>query len=262
MTSALVDAFELLVDAERLEPRLEAAARGLSQLPGLGDEEAWLAAARARLSAVRPKNGNDLLLRALRLPELEAAKRERARILQGNVVDALERLYSGIAYVGGSGAPLLDVLYRDLKLPQLRKCPRDALEAFCTEFEKRLRTTYAKRMFATDTYEPVAPALKELSGAIATWRSIFVAPPLPEVQAEALRAELQSAAQELEIAVRQARLLAQAALLPTAELLDGTGLTAEGKRRAKERDGHPLLERDPPDPAQPSDEERAEIAAL
>jgi hypothetical protein len=81
-------------------------------------------------------------------------------------------------------------------------------------------------------------------------------------QAEALRAELQSAAEELEIPVRQARLLAQAALLPTSELLDAAGLTAEGKRRAKERDAHPLLECDPPDPAQPSDEEREEIAAL
>lgn len=266
MRNAYLEAFEVLVQAEQLGPRLEAAAVALSQLRGFAGEKQWLSAARERLASVcgpETRADDGLLLRALRLPELEGARKERASFLQGSLVDALERLYSGIGYVGGSGAPLLDVLFRDTKFSQLRKCNRDALETFCTELEKRLATTYAKRMFATDTYEPVVPALKELRAQVATWRSIFVAPSLTDSEADALRTELQAAAQKLDVPVRQARLLAQAALLPTTELLDATGLTAEGKRRvARERDTHALLERDPPDPGAPSEEEREEIASL
>ncbi len=262
MTTASLEALELLVNVERLGPRLEAAAAALAQLPGLTNEKAWLEAARRRLAEVAGGGDEELVVRALRLPELEAARRDRARQLQGGIVDALERLQAGITYAGGSGAPLLDLLYGSVKLPPLRKCSRDALERFCADFEKRMGSTYARRMFATDTYEVVAPAASELRAAIATWRSVFVAAPPDDAEAEGLRRELDAAAQRLELPVRQARLLAQAALLPTAELLDATGLTPEAKRRGKDPDTHALLENDPPDPHLPTDEERAELGAL
>jgi len=262
MTAAPLEALELLVNVERLAPRLDAAAAALAQLPGLADEKTWLDAARQRLAGARRDDDGALILRALRLPELEPARRERARHLQGAIVDALERLQAGIAYAGGSGAPLLDLLYGAVKLPPLRRCAREALERFCVDFEKRMSSTYAKRMFATDTYEVVAPAVNELRAAIATWRSVFIAAPPDETEAMALRRELDVAARRLELPFRQARLLAQAALLPTAELLDETGLTPEAKRRGKDPDTHALLENDPPDPHLPTDEERAEFGAL
>jgi hypothetical protein len=263
MTSTLVEAFELLVNAEQLEPRLEAAAAALSQLPGLTEEKAWLAAARERLESARPKNTGDLLNRVLRIPELEGVKGDRARLLQGAIVDALERLHAGISFAGGNRAPLLDALYHNVKVPQLRKCGRDELERFCVDLEKRMASSYARRMFANETYSVVTPALEELRAAIATWRSVFVAPPLGEAESKPLRDELDAAGRRLEVAFRQARLLAQAALLPTADLLDAAGLTPKAKRRAKDpdEDTHPLLENDPPDPTLPSPEERAEIAA-
>jgi hypothetical protein len=62
--------------------------------------------------------------------------------------------------------------------------------------------------------------------------------------------------------VRQARLLAQAALLPYQELFDAAGvLTPAGKKKAVS-DSHPILEKAPPDPLLPTEAERAEIASL
>ena len=128
-------------------------------------------------------------------------------------------------------------------MPQLRRLPREDLERACAEVEKRLGSGYAKRMFANETYAVVSPALAEVRAAIATWRSVFVAPPLEEPRLPE-------------------RHLAQAALLPTQELLDAAGLTPKPrKKKEADEDTHPLLENDPPDPTLPTEEEQAEIAA-
>src|SRR3954469_6798339 len=82
-----------------------------------GEEKRWLAAARARLGAVRAESHGDLLNRALRLPELEGLKGERGRPIQGAIADEGERLQAGIAYAGGARSPLLDVLFHNLKVP-------------------------------------------------------------------------------------------------------------------------------------------------
>ncbi|HET9622280.1 MAG TPA: hypothetical protein VFP84_12995 [Kofleriaceae bacterium] len=256
----LVESFELLVLAEQLAPRLAAAEAALAQLPGLEGEKAWLAAARDRLATARPDAHGALLDRALRLPELDGLKDERGKLLQGAIADEIERLQAGIAFAGGARSPLLDALFQGFKLAALRKAPRPQLEKFCLEIERRLASSYARRMLASETYAALAPTLAAVEAAIATWRSVFVDPPLDGAPAEALRAELTGAGAHAELAIRQARLLAQAALLPAAELLDAAGvLTAKARRRD---DAHPMLEHDPPPPGQPTAHEQAELAAL
>ena len=265
MPSTPVEAFELLVHAEQLAPRLEAAAAALAQLPGLEEEKAWLAAACGRLGAAHALAHGDLLNRALRLPELEGQKGERGKLLQAAIADEVERLQAGIAYVGGARSPLLEVLFLNLKIPALRKCSRAELERFCAEIERRLTSSYARRMFKGEPYAAVTPAVQALGAAIGTWRGVFIEPPLDERAAAPLREELAAAAGGVELSVRQARLLAQAALLPAADLLDAAGVvTAKAKRRGKDvdEDTHPLLEHDPPDPLLPTPDERAEIATV
>jgi hypothetical protein len=265
MPSTLVESFELLVHAEQLAPRLEAAAGALAPLPALEEEKRWLDAARARLETARVAWQGDLLHRALRLPELEGLKGERGKLLQSAIADEVERLQAGIAYAGGARAPLLDVLFHNLKVSALRKCPRRELERFCAEIERRLTSSYARRMFTAEPYVAVAPTVQSLEAAIATWRSVFVEPPLDGPAAASLRDELAVAGGTVELSLRQARLLAQAALLPAAELLDAADVvTAKAKRRGKDtdEDAHPLLEHDPPDPLLPTSDERAEIAAV
>jgi hypothetical protein len=262
MSSTLAESFELLVQAEQLAPRLEAAAKALAQLPELDEEKTWLAAARARLDGSRVAGHEDLLNRAVRLPELESLKTERGKLLQSAIADQLERLQAGIAYVGGPRSPLLEVLFLNLKVPALRKCGRPELEKFCVEIERRLASSYAQRLFKAKPYCEVVPAVESLHAAIATWRIVLADEPLDEEAAAAVREELQAAGRAIELSLRQARLLAQAALLPAAELLDAAGLlTPKAKRRGKDEDSHPILETDPPDPHLPTAEEQAELAA-
>jgi len=265
MPSTLVESFELLVHAEQLAPRLEAAATALAQLPEFDEEKGWLAAARARLVAARVESHRDLLNRALRLPELAGLKGERGKLLQSAIADEVERLQAGIAYSGGARSPFLDVLFHNLKVPALRKCSRPELERFCAEIERRLASSYARRMFTSKPYVAVGPTVQALEAEIATWRSVFIEPPLDDQATASLRDELAAAGRTVELSLRQARLLAQAALLPVAELLDVADVvTAKAKRRGKDvdEDTHPLLENDPPDPLLPTPEERAEIAAV
>ncbi|MEO7735829.1 MAG: hypothetical protein ABIY55_33045 [Kofleriaceae bacterium] len=263
MPSPLVESFELLVHAEQLAPRLEAAAVALAELPALDEEKRWLDAARARLGAARVESYGGLLNRALRLPALEGLKGERGKQLQAAVADEVERLQAGIAYAGGARSPLLDVLFHNLKVPALRKCSRPELERFCAEIERRLASSYARRMFAGEPYLAVTPTVQALEAAIATWRSVFIDPPLDDAAAASLGDELAVAGRSVELSVRQARLLAQAALLPAAALLDAAGVVI-AKRRGKDADDdtHPLLEHDPPDPLLPTPDEQAEIAAV
>ena len=264
MITPLLAAFELLAHAELLPPRLDAAAAELSKRPGLADEKAWLEMARQRVAPARKGTG-DLLVRVLRLPELEPVKGDRTRVLQGAVVDALEHLHAAITFAGGNRTPLLEALYFKLKIPALRRCEREELEMFWGDFEKRLGSTYSRRMLADETYLPVAPALQSLRASFATWRSVFATEPLQENEAQALRDELLGAALGLEVCCRQARLLAQAALAPLKELAEAAALLQKAKRKGArgsdaEDDTHPVLEQDPPDPCEPTPEERAEIA--
>jgi hypothetical protein len=266
MSTPLLDAFELLATSEQLPPRLDAAAAELAKLPGFVEEKAWLDAARRRVAPTRTREGTgDLLVRVLRLPELEPVKGDRVRLLQGAAVDALEHLHSAITFAGSPRSPLLEALYFKLKIPVLRRCDRDEFERFVSDFEKRLTATYTRRMLANETYAPAAgPALERLHAAFATWRGVLVTDPLEESVAQALREELLLAARGLEIPWRQARLLAQAALAPLKELEAAAALAQKAKKKGargaeSEEDTHRLLEQDPPDPSEPTPEERAEL---
>ncbi|MFO0594021.1 MAG: hypothetical protein U0228_01920 [Myxococcaceae bacterium] len=264
MISSPLEAFDLVSHSEQLLNRIDAACAELSKKQGLKEEKAWLETARARLAAAREGVGN-LLTRVLRLPELEPVKEDQARVLQNAAVDAVERLQSGISFAGGARAPLLEALYGKLKVAVLRRCDREDFEKFCVDFEKRLNTTYARRMFGDPAYAVVAPALQALHEAFATWRGVFTANPLDEAEAQALRDELDAVARRLELPCRQARLLAQAALSPLRELLEASLVEQKPKRRAGapnvDEDEHPLLENDPADPHEPSTEELAELSA-
>jgi hypothetical protein len=254
MLSNLVEAFELLVDAEALGPRLEAAEKALGQLPELEAERGWIRVARERLPA---GSYGDLLDRAVRLPELEKLKGERGKLLQGAVADEVERLQASIVLAGGERSPLLEVVFLNIKVPALRKCGRAELERFCGELEHRLTSSYAKRVLGTERYRGVNPVVKALGAAMAKWSSVFVDPPAEGEVADRLREELTAAANAVELRMQQARLLAQAALLPATDLLDAAGVVTKGKRKL-----HPMLENDPPDPLLPTAEERAELADL
>ncbi len=261
MMTSLLDAFDTVAHSEQLLRRLEGAAAELSKKQGLKEEKAWLDTATQRVSAARNGVG-DLLIRVLRLSELEPVREGQARLLQNAAVDAVERLHAGITFAAGSRAPILEALYGKLKIPVLRRCDREDFEKFCTDFEKRLNSAYAKRMFAEPSYELVVPVLEQMRSAFATWRGVFSEVALTDSEAQALRDELDATARRLELPCRQARLLAEAALTPLKELLENSGVTHKPKKRVKTEldDDSSMMDEDPVDPASPSEEELAELS--
>ncbi len=261
MTNTLLDAFDLVGHSEQLLFRLDAAAAELSKKQGLKDEKAWLEQARARVATARDGVG-DLLTRVLRLPEMDPVRDDHARLLQNVAVDAVEKLHAGITFAAGSRAPLLEALYGKLKIPVLRRCDREDFEKFCGDFEKRLGTGYARRMFAEESFQIVAPTLTAMQQAFATWRGVFSAEPLDDTAAQALRDELDAAARRLELPCKQARLLAEAALAPLKDLLENLSVTQKPKKRIKVpgEDASPLDEA-PVDPHAPNEAELAELSA-
>lgn len=260
---SLLDAFDAVSWSDQLHRRLESACAELSKKQGLREEKAWLETARLRVATSREGIG-DLLTRVLRLPELEPVREDQARVLQNAAVDAVERLQAGITFAAGSRAPIIEALYGRLKIPVLRRCDREDFERFCVDFDKRLNTSYAKRMFADPSYAIVLPTLDQLRHAFATWRGVFSDVPLSEQEAQGLRDELDAAARQVDLPCRQARLLAEAALAPLKELHEDSGLDQKPKRRTKalaELDEDDMLDEPAVDPSAPNAEELAELSA-
>lgn len=260
MNPSLLDAFNLIAHSEQLLLRLEAAAVGLSKKQGLADEKAWLDQAVKRVATARDGIG-DLLTRVLRLPEMDPVREDHARRLQNEAVDMVEKLHAGITFAGGSRAPLLEALYGKLKVPVLRRCDKEDFEKFCADFEKRLGTGYARRMFAEPAYALVTTTLDEMRAAFATWKGVFSNEPLDESAAQALRDELDAVGRRLENPCKQARLLAEAALVPLRDLLEISGVTSKPKKRVKvPGEDASLLDEDPVDPHAPNEAELAELS--
>lgn len=226
----LVDAFDAIAHSESFHARLEATVAELSRRQGLKAEKAWLSEALARVASARETVG-DLLTRALRLDALAPVREEHSKSLQQAAVDAVERLQAGIMFHGGSRAPLGEALFAKLKVPALRRAARADFAKFCADFEKRLGGAYVKRMLNEPGYAPLAPAVAATHTAFDAWRGAFSPEPLPEADAEALAATLESTAHHLELPLLQARLLAEAACAPVKGLFDESGLGAKAKRR-------------------------------
>lgn len=238
---SLPDAFDLVAWSEPLHQRLMKAFTLLSGKPGLKAEKEWLGAAVELLSVAREAIG-DTLSRATALPELEATREEHAKGLQQAAVDAVEKLQAGITFHAGSRSPVLEALYAKLKLPALRRADAKTFGKFCTDFEKRLNTGYVKRMVSDPAYEFAAPVVAQVRGAFAAWRAALAPKELGEADAKSLREELAGLAAALELPMRQARLLGEAALAPVKNAVDESGILARPKRKAGKRPDSPLAE--------------------
>ncbi len=226
-----LDAFDTVAWSETFAERLDAAALELGKKQGFKDEKDWLTQAQRKVAEAREGLG-PLGSTLLRLPELEPVREEHARTLQGEAVDAVERLQAGITFHAGSRAPLLEALYGKLKLPLLRRCDAEDFERFCADFEKKLGSSYAKRMLSDPGFAFAQPVIEQAHKSFAAWRGAFSSEPLPEGDAQALREELLARARKLEQPLKQARLLAEAALCPLKDAFENSGLGQRPKRRS------------------------------
>ena len=226
----LIDAFDTLVHAETMLAKLRDAQKLIARKQ-LTEEKQWLQTAVERLAAaVAAYEG--LASRCAQLPELEPVRGELAKSVQNAAIDAVERLQAGITFHAGPRSPVLEELFGAYKLPALRRAARDEFEKFTGSFGKRLKAQYIKRLLASDEYAPVQGAVAAVTQSFDAWRAAFSPEALPEADADKLRAQLTVAADSLQQPVLQARLLAEAALLPVDGAFLDSGLAAKPRKRA------------------------------
>jgi hypothetical protein len=231
MSLSTLEAYDLIRFAEAFEARLVTANDTLMDRPGLEPEKEWMATA-LKLVRTGLAPAPALLERAKDLPELEEAREEFSFQQQNLWVDALEKLHAGITFCASSRAPVIEALFPHLKFPQLRRAPQDTVNEFASAYERRFKSSYVTRIFAQDEFAFVRPVVDQVARALAAWQASLSPANLPDSQLAPLRAELISVGSRLAVAVRQARLLAEAALVPVPDAFDSTGLAAKPKRRS------------------------------
>ncbi len=154
-----------------------------------------------------------LIAASERLPERESERPAFARGPQEAWVDALERLYSGIAYHLGPRAPVLEALFPHSKFATLRKPKHDAVRSYWETFSKRQLGSYVQRIFAEPETDFVAPLIAQAAAAMVAWEDTLTGPSLDEDDAAGLRDRLLRAMERLVRAQRQAKHLLEAATL-------------------------------------------------
>ncbi len=232
-TSSLMSALEacdLLRFASVFSDRLGQAEDILAARPELARELGWVKAGQALVTEAAAQ-GPALLDRARGLPELPELRAEHAGAAQNEWVDGLEKLLAGITFHVSARAPIIEALFPHQKLVTLRKASRDVAQKFWADFEKRQKTSYVTRMLTSEDFAFAVPVMDRIRAAYAAWQGCFGDGGLQKEEANALRKELAEAGAAVERAVKQARLLAEASLVPLAGAYESTGLAQKPKRR-------------------------------
>jgi hypothetical protein len=231
MSLSTLEAYDLVRFAEVFNARLVSAEELLAGRAGLEREKQWLATA---LQLVRTERApaQAILEKVRDLPELEEVREEFAFTLQNAWIDTLEKVHAGITFCASSRAPVIEALFPHLKFPQLRRASRDTLQEFVTGYERRLKSSYVSRILAREDFAFVRPVLEQVAAAYTQWQSCFTPAVIPHEQAAPLRAELISLGKRLDLALRQARCLAEAALAPLPESFENSGLASKPRKRA------------------------------
>ncbi|CAM4463646.1 hypothetical protein [Corallococcus exiguus] len=229
--SSTLESYELIRFAEAFEARLATAEEMVIGRPGLEAEKQWLASALERLREAREPAGG-LLEQVKDLPELDEAREEFSFDQQGRWVDALEKLHAGITFTASSRAPVIEALFPHLKFPQLRRAPLELVNEYATSYERRFKSAYVTRIFSRDDFAMVRPVVDQVAATFAAWTASLSPTPLPPDQEAALREALVSLGRRLDVALRQGRLLAEAALVPVPGVFEAAGLTLKPRKRA------------------------------
>lgn len=256
-------AYDLLTFAEGHLQRLAKVGDQLADHRAMKSERAWVAQA-ADLMERALSPAKELKANAHVLPELAELREELAMQRQGLWVDALERLLAGITFHAGSRAPLIETLFPHQKFPQLRKAAKESVTQYWADLDRRRKSSYAQRMLGQADFAFAAPVLEQVDAAYTAWLESGGPVSTPSDVIVAVRGELVRAGEALELAIRQSRLLAEAALAAEPDAYERSGLSAKPKRRsAKAPASAPLvasMDDLPDEPAPPSEIAAAEPA--
>ena len=195
------------------------------------EERSWLAVASRRVSAGLADT-ETALQEAAELPEFAGARKLKGEALSNAWADAVEGVFDAIvANVSGNG-PLIEALFPHQRFASLRR-PGAAAQNFWLEFERRSESAYVRRLCGDQAYEFLPPLLEAAKETERKLREAISPKPLPTPKAEKLRERVSAAAERLEIALRQARSLIEAAFAATPSVASELGLDAKPKRRVQ-----------------------------
>jgi hypothetical protein len=240
MSPSPVEAYDMIRHSAVLAERLAAAQAELEKKRGFKAEKEWLRAAGDLLGAAREPS-QAIVERARGLPGLEEVRDEMGAVFQGLWVDALERLLAGVTFHAGPRAPLIEAVFPHTKFAVLRKASRESALGFAEDLGRRMKTSYVTRTIAEPAFAFAVPVLDQVASTFTQWQEVYSGENMPEPQAAEVLKELLAAAKGLELACRQAKLLAEAALAPCGGLFEELGLSAKPKRRSTQSKEQPRV---------------------
>ena len=214
---------------------LERLVQASERLADAGDEQAeekaWLVTATLRVRA-RLEDTQAALTEGAELPEFASKRKVKSEVLSAAWADAVEGVFDAIvANVSGNG-PLIEALFPHQRFEALRK-PGAAAQNFWLEFERRSESAYVRRLCGDPSYEflpPLLAAAKETERAL---RESAKPKPLAPAREHTLRERISTAADGLELGLRQARALSEAAFAATPAVMNELNLDTKPKRRAQ-----------------------------
>jgi hypothetical protein len=178
-------------------------------------------------------------------------------------VDALEKLLAGVTFHVSSRSPIIEALFPHQKFPPLRRVPHEVAAKYQADFEKRARGGYVNRMLGGPDFAFAAPVLEQIRKSWSDYDACFSGASLSEEEATPIRQALIDAAEGLDLPLRQARLLAEAALSPVSGAFEASGIGARPKKRSARpaQDQAPAADVEADGPAGEPVEETAEVKA-
>jgi hypothetical protein len=228
-TQSIAEAKELLSFALQIQAALRA---GQERLPAADhdEERGWLAAAGRRIRE-RADELETALANAIGLPEFESERQARARAQFEAWVEAAEGLLIGLSTHASPQSPLIEVLFPHQKLDKIRR-GGPAARAFMAEVEKRRRTAYIVRLAAEPEYAFLPPLLEQFDEARATLEQREAPVTASDEELTELRDAVFVHADALRVALSQARLLGEAALIERPGWFEDLGLDAKPRKRS------------------------------
>jgi hypothetical protein len=194
------------------------------------EERSWLEAATRRVTA-----GLDSVQQALGeaapLPEFAGARKVKSETLANAWADAIEGVFDAIVANVSANGPLVEALFPHQRFATLRR-PGSSAHNFWLEFERRAESTYVRRLCSDPEYAFLPPLLEAAKSSERSLREAVTPRALSEAEAAPLREAVSLAAFGLELALRQARSLIDAAFAATPTWVGELGLDAKPKRRA------------------------------
>ncbi|HKO53219.1 MAG TPA: hypothetical protein VJV79_36165 [Polyangiaceae bacterium] len=228
---SIQEAQDLTAFALQTIERLTAArARFDSEHDEVSEERSWLEAATQRVTAGL-ESVQRALLDAAPLPEFAGARKVKSETLANAWADAVEGVFDAIVANVSANGPLVEALFPHQRFATLRR-PGSSAHNFWLEFERRADSTYVRRLCTDPEYAFLPPLLEAAKASERSLREAAAPRPLPDAEAAPLREAVSVAASALELALRQARSLSEAAFAATPTWINELGLDAKPKRRA------------------------------